>query len=105
MPRFPQQRFVRLQLPHPRSQQHTATFTAPPFVPDAGNSSRLAELGSNAELVSQRLAELASRSDDFLSWLERDRGNTRLFLEDPVTAIHQALPDLPKDFFEAWGTL
>jgi hypothetical protein len=108
---YPEQRFVRFRLTSNDGGHRTATFTKPPpgFLPTPENHPLLAWLvqsdPARGKLVCERVAELARRSEEFFTWLERDSANSRLFLEDPQAAIRQALPDLAADFFDGWGTL
>lgn len=107
---LPALRFVRHRLPSRQEGHHaTVTFLASPADAAAGDLVASWPAGANSgdpgrdAWAAQRLAELARRNDEFMAWLERDSANGQLFLGDPVAAIHAAFPDLPADFFQAWG--
>jgi hypothetical protein len=58
---------------------------------------------ARAQRLTSRLQELVARNDAFFDWIEAKPEHGALFINDPVTAVRQALPDLPPDFFDDWG--
>jgi len=58
---------------------------------------------ARAQRLAARVQELIARNGAFFAWIEATPEHGALFVNDPVAAIKQALPDLPKDFFDDWG--
>jgi hypothetical protein len=56
-----------------------------------------------AQRLATRLRELIARNDALFAWIEAKPEHGALFINDPVAAVRQALPDLPPDFFDDWG--
>ncbi|WP_323117739.1 hypothetical protein [Burkholderia alba] len=108
MKTFPSDRFVRLRLPSPDEHHVTATLVQRP----AGADSRtlphplldqlIQDDPSRGTLIAAQLAELARHENALFAWLELDSENVKLYLDDPIAALRQALPNLADDFFQAW---
>jgi len=107
----PDRRFVRLRHADADQQHVTTTFVSadasrPPTLETNGVLAGIAETDpARARLILERLRTLIAHNHEMMTWLEADGGNAVLFARDPVAAVRQALPDLPADFFEGWGTV
>ncbi|GGB96409.1 hypothetical protein [Dyadobacter sediminis] len=67
---------------------------------------KLAEQSTGAaDQAKYVLEQLIARDEDFTRWLESSPENSILFVNDPVSAIRQALPDLPANLYEQWSHL
>lgn len=106
---YPGGRFVHLRIPSDSVARHH--FTARAAEPGAAaplpeTHGVLADIAASdpgrARRVAARLGELIAREDVVLTWLEADPAHTARFLEDPATALREALPELPADFFAGW---
>lgn len=108
---YPQQRFVRLRHGKAEHTNVTTTFTgveatAALAVEGHGLLDAIASADPDrAQLVRGRLHQLMTHDHAVMTWLEASPDNVTLFAHDPVAALRQAIPDLPADFFEGWGTL
>lgn len=82
------------------------TFLADTEAPTVDSHGVLAQIDATdptrAAVVQERLAQLVAHTAAVFAWLGASPDNTTLFVNDPVSALRQAVPDLPPDFFDSW---
>lgn len=106
-----QSHFVKYRLKDDSMGEHYVTFSsrAPrAFVTKENHPliRKIAETDSaTAEKVERLIQEMIANEQLFFSWLGGDASRMESFMEDPIGALKQALPDLPEAFFDELGSL
>ena len=105
--KHPVGRFVKLQMKvAERPGAVRMTFLPATQAPTIDTHGVLADVcktdPARAKLLEQRLGELVRRNDELFRWLEASPRHTALFVENPVAAMREALPELSPDFFDGW---
>ncbi|NDJ57512.1 hypothetical protein GWD52_11005 [Enterobacteriaceae bacterium 4M9] len=52
-----------------------------------------------ADTVERLIEQMTAYEQRFFAWLRDDANHMTLFMEDPISALRQAIPELPETFF------
>lgn len=103
--------FVKYRLKDSAAGEHYVTFSSrSPRAPVTGANhpliGKLAETDAAAASTVERLIQAMTANEQrFFAWLGGDASRMEYFMEDPVGALKQAIPDLPQTFFDELAAL
>ncbi|CAH1044977.1 hypothetical protein [Halomonas sp. TD01] len=103
--------FVKYRLKSPNLKEQYITFSSrAPMTLQIGRDhplvQKLAETDSKAASnVEQLIQELLTHEKRFFAWLGASESHMEQFMNDPVSALKLAIPDLPDSFFNQLDSL
>ncbi|MHC6225820.1 hypothetical protein ACYU03_13765 [Pseudomonas sp. X10] len=103
--------FVKYRMKDGAQGEHYVTFSSRgPRPPITGENHplirKLAETDSaTADTVERLIQEMTANEQRFFAWLGGDASRMEYFMKDPISALRQALPELPEAFFDKLASL